>query len=169
MDSDLKTTYYPGFLSNQKLHLHLAAIAMLLSVPGLFIGFQMDDLGHRMRLLGYIPNFQNLTEAIFGLFAFLPGDPFFTKMAMNYGLPWWTFEELKIMFFRPLTSLFMWADYQLWPNVPFMMRLQNLLWYGGIVAIATRFYRNIFGIGKLAGLAAVLYAIKYQKLVKQSI
>ena len=43
-------------------------------------------------------------------------------------MPWWVHPEIKISFFRPLTGLTHWFDYEFYPETPFLMHLQNLIW-----------------------------------------
>ena len=86
---------YP-FLTSPHLYWRLAFIAMLLTLPSSFIGFQLDDFMHRTRLLYSWGRFDTGLQ-MFGLFHFLPKNPDFVKLAMNYGIPWWSSEEMRIM------------------------------------------------------------------------
>ena len=66
------------------------------------------------------------------------------------------------MFWRPLTAATHWADYQLWPDHPALMHLQNAAWFCALVAALFGLYRRILGPGWIAALAALLYAVKAQ-------
>ncbi|MFQ5853547.1 MAG: hypothetical protein ACE5JU_23560 [Candidatus Binatia bacterium] len=94
------------------------------------------------------------------IFSILNGDPQRIRRYMEWGtLPWWTVEDFRIAFFRAFSILTMWLDYQLWPDLPALMHLQSLLWFGALVATAGVFYRRMMGVTCAAGLAALLYAI----------
>jgi hypothetical protein len=65
---------------------------------------------------------------------------------IDFGLfPWWTSPGLRLAFFRPLSAISMWVDYQLWPNLPALMHLHSLLLYAALVAAATLLYRRLLG------------------------
>ena len=64
------------------------------------------------------------------LFVFLDWEDPALKSLTEYGvLPWWVGDNVKLAFWRPLTSLTHWMDYQLWPDSPMLMRLQNIAWF----------------------------------------
>ena len=52
-----------------------------------------------------------------------------------------------------------WLDYQLWPDAPWMMHAQSLVWLAGTVLIAGLLYRRIEAVPWVAGLAVLLYAV----------
>ena len=138
------------WLMRPRLALKLALLAMLLASPGLFIGFQLDDLFFRSAMLMEDP------EEV----ALLTGEPDVTRELMDSGiLPWWTPESFRSLFFRPLSHLTTWVDYALWPDSPALMHAHSLLWFGLLVAAATSLYRRLLGPGAIAGLAALLYAL----------
>lgn len=54
-----------------------------------------------------------------GLFSFTDGDPEPNHEAMERGLlPWWSVENLRISFGRPLSALTHIFDYRVWPETP---------------------------------------------------
>ncbi len=134
--------------------------AMLLCSPALFVGLQFDDYIHRLIMIGLDPIHQGFWGKI-DLFGLHHGSSI-TDSLRNIGIfPWWTSEHFKISFLRLLSGFTMWIDYQLWPNRPFLMHLQSLLWYGALVAAAAVYYRRIMGLTVIAGLAALFYAIDF--------
>jgi hypothetical protein len=74
-------------------------------------------------------------------------------------MPWWSLDQLRISFFRPLSVLTHWLDYQLWPDSGVLMHAQSILWYGGVCALAALVYRRLIGLTWAAGLAAFLFAV----------
>ncbi|MCH8006527.1 MAG: hypothetical protein IH888_09895 [Planctomycetes bacterium] len=133
----------------------LAILASLLTVPSLWAGLSNDDLMHRQLLLD---SATTLTTALRELFTFIEPDT--TVQFMDQGvLPWWTLDEARISFFRPVTALTHWLDYQLWPDSFVLMHAQSVVWYGGVGALVALFYRRFFGPVWVAGLAALLFVV----------
>ena len=145
-----------NWLSSDRVPVAVALIAALLTLPALFTGWQLDDVSHRIVFLRLPDSPATPAEA----FSFIKGDREANLEFMDLGvLPWWTVEELKLSFWRPITIVTHWVDYRLWPNSAGLMHLQSLIWFGGLVAIAAVLYRRVLGPTWIAGLAALLYAL----------
>lgn len=136
----------------------LAALATLLTLPALWTGWQFDDYIHRA-ILRARPGAAGLGPATMELFSFLGGDSAATTAAVARGeLAWWTLPEARQAFWRPLSGLTHWLDYQLWPDAPALMHLHSLAWLAALVAAVALLYRGLMGPTAAAGLAALLYA-----------
>lgn len=147
-------------LSGSKAPLVLAMVAMVLVIGTMGTGIYFDDYIHRLKLKA--PHLLPPSEygVIGGLFAFGTGDPEHIREAMDHGLvPWWAYANLKVAFFRPISAMSHWLDYTLWPNAPYLMHLQSILWLGAFVFLAALAYRRIMSPLWIAGLAALLFAI----------
>ncbi|MBN1664992.1 MAG: hypothetical protein JW943_15440 [Deltaproteobacteria bacterium] len=166
--SDEKKTGSPRFLNmlrrgltHPRLALHLSLVAVIFTLPALWIGFQVDDYGHRMIMLGL----GKLHPGPFGfldVYSVLQGDQQLNDLARDMGiLPWWAPSDIRISFLRPLSALLMWMDYKLWPDWPSLMHLHSLIWYGALAAVATALYRRYMGVTVAAGLAALFYAVDH--------
>lgn len=131
-----------------------ALLALAYCTPTLWSGLRMDDdVLHRETLLH-----TSLPDAMQRLFVFL--DPHTNTALIDQGvLPWWSLPEVRISFFRPLAVLTHWVDYQLWPNQPLFMHVQNLLWYAGLCGLAVVTYRRLMRAPLAAGLAGLLFAV----------
>ncbi len=146
--------------SHPYLPLALAALAMALALPCLGAGFVADDYLHRIVFMG-----SPALDGLFGpplssMFVFADGNPERTRQLVDMGLfPWWTLEDLRFGFWRPVTATIHWLDYILWPDQPWLMHLHSLIWLGALVIVVTLLYRRFLGSGWVAGLAALLYAI----------
>lgn len=136
-----------------------AALAVVLLLPTLSVGFMMDDFGQLMWLKGrQLP--ANSPLGIWDLFRFQDADPARLQVKIDLGFwPWWTNPELRIAFLRPLTSLTHALDHVLFPNSPALMRLESLLLYAGLAAVVGLLYRRFLGATVAAGLAIVMYAL----------
>ncbi len=136
--------------------LRLALLAILLSLPALWVGLQLDDFPQRLVMLGAGP----LEVRPLEVFRLVDGDREMRRRMVEHGfLPWWTSERARFVFFRPAAALSMLFDYRLWPGSPVLMHVHSLAWLGLMVAAAALAYRRILGVGWAAGLAALLYAV----------
>lgn len=145
------------------LPLGVALLGMLLTSPSLTQGFQVDDYTHRYVILGHKDFGAASKRPIMDLFAFIQNSkhrPVMEKV-MRDQAPWWSFKGLRLAFWRPLTSATHWLDYKLWPSSPFLMHLQNLLWFGFLLWLLALYYRRIFQGAWLAGFAALFYAMHH--------
>ncbi|MBN2446680.1 MAG: hypothetical protein JXO22_08140 [Phycisphaerae bacterium] len=146
-------------LVSPRLPLMLALLVLLLTLPALWVGLQVDDHFHRWMITDSDNRF-DLHRHPLDLFAPIDGDPERTGRMIDSGLlPWWTYEGLRLAFWRPLSAATHWLDYQLWPTSPALMHLHSMLWYAAVVACAALVYRRIIGPTWIAGLAALFYAI----------
>ncbi len=146
-------------LTHKYLPIMLAILAMALTLPSLSVGWIMDDHIHRGIILseGSISEF---VDSPLDIFRFMDGDPERTAALMDLGfLPWWTFKGIKGAFWRPLTALTHWLDYQIWPESPVLMHAQSILWFGMLIASVALLYRRFIGLTWIAGLAGLLFAI----------
>lgn len=146
-------------LESRLLPLYLASLGVVLGSPSLFLGWQTDDYVHRGALVG-VPEIPEVSRSPFELFAFLRGEVDYNRRLMEMGLlPWWSDPELKLAFFRPVTGITHWFDYQIFPETPLLMHLHNLFWLGAFIAAATLLYRRFLLPPWVAGFAALLFAI----------
>ncbi|MCB9849512.1 MAG: hypothetical protein H6817_02270 [Phycisphaerales bacterium] len=147
------------WLTHRRLPFALALLVVVLTLPALRVGLEADDYFHRIHLLAD-DNFPNLTGPAWDLFAFSYGDAERVHALMDRGIaPWWTLPNLKMAFCRPLSSLTHALDYVLWPDSPWLMHAQNLVWFSLFVAGAAVVYRRIMGPTLVAGIAALLFAL----------
>jgi hypothetical protein len=150
-----------ALFKGRRLVLGVALLSAVLASPALFIGFHLDDYVHRYLLLG-LPGADLLGRSYVSLYAIANGDPAQNQWLIEEGFaPWWTFEHLKLAFWRPLSTFTHRVDYALWPNSAVLMHAQSLLWLGAVSAAAALFYRSVLGVTTAAGFAAYLYAVDH--------
>jgi len=88
------------------------------------------------------------------------GDEGLIRRAIEEGrIPWWTHPKLKLAFLRPVTSITHWIDFRIWPNQPWLMHVQSLLWFAGAIIAAALLYRRLLVPAWVAGLASLLFAV----------
>ena len=137
------------------------ALGLLLTSTSLTLGLTGDDHLHALMLREH-PGLQGMKHHTLDLFAFASGDPAETHGMVQEGVfPWWTDPQIKIAFFRPLSSLTHWVDHTLWPNQPFLIHLHSMAWLFLLLASLSLVYRRFFSARApwLAALALLLYAV----------
>lgn len=148
-----------GYLERGWVLAALPLVAVLLASPAVWTGWHSDDLAHRLVLTGR-DSFPAQSSSPMGLFLFVDGDAVRTRAAIESGLlPWWSRQDVRIAFWRPLSALTHIADYQLWPDSAALMHLHSLLWFAALVAAAAGLYRRLIQPAWTAVLAGLLFAL----------
>jgi len=145
-------------LRSRRIWVAAVLTALVLTLPALWVGWQADDHVHRLYFLGL----QEVEMPMSGsnLFDFLRGDAETMQALVDLGvMPWWSLPELRISFWRPITSLTQLADYTFWPNSAMAMHAHSLLWFALVVALAMFVYRRFMGATWVAGAAGMLFAV----------
>jgi hypothetical protein len=145
-------------LSRLRLHVFPRAtkvalvLAAVLSLPALGGGFFGDDYLHLAILDG-----QPAPGTPYNLFTFASGDPAANRPWIERGpYPWWTLPELKLSFWRPLSSALMVLDHSLFGRNPVPYHVHSILWYLLTVAFAAGVLRYL--PGSAGGIALLLFA-----------
>lgn len=153
-------------LEHPRAPLIAAALGVLLCLPALFNGLVLDDHLQHVMATDLSQTAPLLQRAPWDLYAFFPNDPDWDAAAREAGaVPWYAASELTAHFARPLSSLLLWAEWQL--GVPrWLAHAHDLLWYGALIWLSARVYREVYGAvgardaspAAVAGLAALIYA-----------
>lgn len=147
------------WLTHRRWPVLLAGIGVLLTLPAVGSGLVFDDYWHSAMFAGQWPR-ANDDGSLFGMFSFLDGTPEGSQAVKEAGIvPWWMFDGISLAFWRPLTEVTHWIDYQLWPDAPWLMHVHSLLWFGLAIWLVAKLYRKIIGFGWIAGLAGLLFAV----------
>lgn len=143
-----------ALLVHRQLPLLAMALGILLGIPTLWMNWgPSDDLLQRNIILS-----SPLSEVLTRLYVFL--DPSINHRMMEAGFfPWWTYEQARIVFFRPIAALSIWLDYQVWPDSYMMMHLHSLILYGVLCWVAARLYRRLMGNTLQTGMAVILFSL----------
>lgn len=150
-----------NFLASRYISIYLALIGVILMLSSINLGLIGDDYQHKAALTGTFRIVEN-DASLFEMFSFLDGDTDKINYLKRYGgVPWWTYENLKISFFRPLTEITHWLDYNLWPNSPALMHCQNLFWFALLIFAAMLVYHRLIGLNWIAGFAGLLFVVDY--------
>lgn len=136
-----------------------ALIAVLLSLPALGNGIIADDHFLRATSLGLNPPALALATK-WDLFRFFSGDPALYARWLDLGLaPWWASPDLRVGFWRPISSALHQVDFALWPNHPVLMHAHSLAWLAALVLVAGALFRRWHAAPWAAGLATLVFAI----------
>jgi hypothetical protein len=130
----------------------LAALVVLSQLP--FTHLKMDDFIHRTELRGTLP-----LIARWDLFRFFSGNPAETRALVDAGLsPWFVAPDLKLGFFRPLSTLLAAFDDAVFDGFAPGYLLHGGLWYLALCALAAVWYQKHLP-GSRGGIAAVIFAV----------
>ncbi len=138
-------------------------LGLLLALPSLWVGMQLDDYFHWGLVTQRSQVLQTVSPASpYGLFSFVDGDPARVMDLMNLGLaPWWTYPQVEYAFWRPLTELTHGLDYSLWPQHPMLMHVHSMLYFGLMLVFGFRLFRKIQGDSAAWVWAMFLFALSY--------
>jgi hypothetical protein len=147
-------------LAHDKFRYVAILAAIVLMIPALFHGLEVDDRLQRSGALGG-GKLYFLGRKPTDLYTFIDGNPENTRWLMDLGIAtWWTDPQAKISFFRPISSLLLWGDHHLL-QVPFLLHLHSLLWYLGTIVVAFALYRRFLPEKWIAGLAGFMFAVDH--------
>jgi hypothetical protein len=137
-------------------------LAVLLYIPFLFSGFFQDDYGFRLNFSPDIYEKGNIPAEVMqngplNLYGFSWDASTRFSIGQDKGFaPWWASDQIKMNFFRPLSSLTLALDFNLWPETPLLMHIHSLLWFCLFIFLAYSLYRSLSGSAVVAGLSILL-------------
>lgn len=150
----------PWLADRRKSLIIATALAVVLTLPSLWLGWQTDDHFHRAALTDEFERLADARRSPAEMFTFIKDGLTDHPVAIDRGdMPWWSPPDLTLAFFRPVTGFTHWIDYRLWPHAPWLMHAQSIAWYTVTVVLAALLFRRIAPAAMVAGLAAVIYAI----------
>jgi hypothetical protein len=114
---------------------------------------------HQLMLRGD-PGIPALARYPLDLFRFASGDTAASLQLVSAGVfPWWADPEVRLAFFRPLSSFTHWLDYALWADSALLMHLHSLVWFGVLLGVAAAFYLRFCARREVAVLAFAMFAL----------
>lgn len=128
-------------------------IALVVALPGLRVGLVLDDWTQRAFVSG-----QPIERAWWDLFNLVPGEAVEMRELVERGpFPWFTLPEVKLRFFRPLSSALIRFDTLVFKDAVWLAHAHSTLWYLGLVALVAALYRRL--VPGVAFAAALLFAL----------
>ncbi len=130
------------------------AMGFLLCLPALQLGLVADDYMHIAVLEKILP-----IGGPLDLFDWAPGSPEAIQPRIAHGpYPWTTDPNVRVVFFRPLSSALIAVDHALFKNCVPVQHLHSILWYGLIILACHLLFRRSLP-GAVAFLALLLFAM----------
>ena len=126
---------------------------LIIFLPAIRSRYLLDDYLHASILKGTFP----VSRSPFDLYTFVAEQDRATLL--DHGvLPWWTDPQIKIRFFRPLSSILIWADHRILGGDPFPLHLHSLCWWAAAVLAARALFMRVL-TARVATLATVIFAL----------
>jgi hypothetical protein len=126
---------------------------VVVHLPALQTPFFLDDYVQVAMADGQYPGRHGALD----LYDFI--DDSNRKELLDLGVfPWWTDPKLVVRFFRPLSSLLLWTDHQLFGRSAGLFHLHSLAWWALACVGVHRLYLRCFS-PRVAVLAAVAFAL----------
>jgi hypothetical protein len=144
-----------ALLGHRRIFWIATAIGMVLALFSLRVGFALDDYAFLAWLDGVLPK----RTTPFDLYEFATGDQASNfEMVRRGPWPWYTDLELKVRFFRPLSSALLWLDHRAFGHAALGYHVHSIVWYllfllGGGVLFSAVLSPRVFA------LAFLLFAI----------
>jgi hypothetical protein len=136
--------------------------AIVLALPTLNSPLLQDDVVHRVMLLNRAPG---VHWGPLELYDFIGAPTRSAALLRDRGfLPWFAGDELKLRFFRPLSSAVLAADARVFGERLWASRLHSLLWFLGVVAAAGALHRRFLSPSS-AALGTLVYALSVGHLL----
>ena len=135
------------------------ALSVVLCLPAPTGGLFSDDYVHQ--LIFEMPKGSIGGSAPWNFFTFTDGNPAITQPLIAHGpLMWLTWPKLRMRFMRPLSSLLIFLDHEVFGKGLAGPHLHSVLWYLALVAVACLLFRRTLGPagGLLAPVAMLLFA-----------
>jgi hypothetical protein len=131
----------------------LAVGIVLVHVPALRTPFFLDDYVQIAMADGQYPGRHGALD----LYDFI--DDSNRRELLDMGVfPWWTDPHLVVRFFRPVSSLLLWTDHQVFGRSAWLFHLHSLAWWALACVAVHVLYRRCFS-PRVALLAATAFAL----------
>jgi hypothetical protein len=142
-------------LSRRHAHHEVAGLSLVLLLPTIWSGLAIDDFFHRLVVAGKLAPIARLD-----VFDFISSDPAQRARFLESGIyPWWMGARTQVNYWRPVAALTHFIDYASWPHAAWLMHVENLAWYGGLVLACAALYRRFIASPWVATLATAFYAL----------
>ncbi|HKP60657.1 MAG TPA: hypothetical protein VJV78_28210 [Polyangiales bacterium] len=132
------------------------SFAVLLVAPSIFSGFSLDDyiLLYQMDA----PAGEWAGSAPFDLFRWMNPEHD-RRLIDGGGMPWWTYEEARLGFMRPISSLTHTFDHVLFGKSAVFAHVHSVLWFALLLVVAARAYATLIEDRWVVGVATAMFAL----------
>jgi hypothetical protein len=130
-------------------------LGLLVSLPALGVGLLHDDYLYRIAV---VESVEGWNPVPFGLYDFTPRPESGAQWRELGYVPWWTGDDFYLRFFRPLSSLLLWADLRAFGEKLWIAHLHSIVWFVVLLAVVTSLHRRFTDTGT-ACQASIVYAV----------
>jgi hypothetical protein len=109
----------------------VAALAWVLALPSIAVGFYADDWILKAELEGRLP----IRTPWWDLYRLLPSNLHSLQLARGLA-PWWAAPHLHLHFLRPLGSALLAMDHALFGDASLGYHVHSLVWWAALLALA---------------------------------
>jgi hypothetical protein len=132
-----------------------AVLALVIRIPALRAGFALDDFAHMAVARGLFP----LHRAPWNLFAFVRSEADVRLGIATGALPWWTDHDLRLAFFRPISSLLATFDARVLGPDAALQHAHSLAWLLALFGLTAVLFRRLLA-PRAALLATFVFAFE---------
>ena len=135
--------------------LGIVALGLLLVAPTLGLGFYVDDYVHQLALEGAMEGGPMTPSGLYDFGTWAE----WKEADVPHGFPWWIDADWKARFFRPLSSLFLRAQYEVFGTHAAAYHVVSLGLFAALIVACHGLYRAL-GLGpRGARFGALLVAV----------
>ena len=140
--------------SERKLTAFAFAAGLALSLCTLQLGLIVDDWAQILRARGQLPQLGDAWD----LYNFTGAPGAFPKMIADGPYPWWSYAQMRLGFFRPLSSALIHLDVNVIGDHVVLWNLHSIAWYLALLGLVFALYRRVLS-SAAAPLALLFFAI----------
>jgi hypothetical protein len=134
----------------------IVLLGILLLVPTAGMGFYADDYVHQLVLRG---DQEQAPMEPWSLYDFGTREDWHAMDGEVGTFPWWTDDDWKIRFLRPVSSLYLMAQYAVWGEWAPGYHLAGLTLFGLLLVLTQRLYRALGFSDRAARIGTLLFAV----------
>ncbi len=142
-------------LARPRAHWVLAGLVLLVLLPTVWSGLEIDDLFQRLMVEGKLGSLVGRFDLFDVISRSAPQRARFEELGIY---PWWIGPHTQVSYWRPLAALTHVIDYSWWPRAAWLMHLENLAWYAALILACAALYRRFIPVAWVAGFATAYYA-----------
>ncbi|HET6333933.1 MAG TPA: hypothetical protein VFG30_12015 [Polyangiales bacterium] len=149
-------------ISDRRLALCAACVGFVLVLPSFGNGLQiLDDVPQRDFILAKLHgDVWARNRPWYDVYNLVGGDPKFALLTRFFWVtPWWTWLELKIQFFRPVSAATLYLDYALFGQHYWLAHLHSALWYFAACGLVCLAMLQVSQSRAAAALGSLLFAV----------
>ncbi len=147
------------WLLNRRAPWLIALLGFLLALPTLRLGYFLDDFYHMYALDG--GELPGGPKGNWDLYRFASGQPTLGEAKASGYFAWWTSDDFRIAFLRPIPSLWRALDHALFGANALIPHLETCVVFGLLVWTVSKLLKRFLGDSPAAVIAAMLGTLAF--------